>query len=229
MKNRSTRVRPPVVGPFGPREGVRGGGRSADRTRATAPNEPNSPRRMNPIPAPSEPERPPFVRLRAAQVAHPPARARLHCPSPRAERTGRPAERTQFPVPNEPNSPRRTNPIPGAERTQSLAERTRACDSVRHGAGMPDLEPPITNLSKSIPYHRESGPPRSPNPQGCDVASPSREAGPQTDPRPNLDGRHRNRRRSPIPLGSSEKEETIPVFSCYRPYLLPILTKLPDH
>ena len=104
----------------------------AERTR--------SPRRANPIPGPSEPERPPFVRLRAA-----------------------PCVRVAWP--SEPGASRRADPSPGAERTRASASGSPRCVSVRDGAGVRGLEPPATKLPRSTRYHREWAARRSPNPR----------------------------------------------------------------
>jgi hypothetical protein len=69
--------------------------RCAERTRA---------------PAPSEPERPPLVHLRAVSCGPGGLPSRAGLPPP-----------PQVPAPNEPNPRRRTNPISRAERTQSPA------------------------------------------------------------------------------------------------------------
>jgi hypothetical protein len=155
-----------LVGPFGPPDGVRDGGPirrpnprpGAERTRASAFRSAS------------------FASVRPGRLAQP-RRLAPAAPSPRAGRTRRapranprraPSEpkllrRTNpIPAPNEPERPRRANPRRGAERTRASAVGAAVCGT---GPGMPDLEPPTIDLSKSTLHHRNSGPARSPNPR----------------------------------------------------------------
>ncbi len=166
---------------LGPGMGCRAARRSADRTRA--------PRRANPS-LPSERRRRanPSVRLWFAPVRLGAARGRDAGPRDRPRPARRCAERTRRP-PTGPEPPRRANPGVGAERTRACKSRSPRRSSVRDGAGVPDLGPRATVLSKTTPYYRESGPARSPDRRrGADSpprrSDRGREAGPGTGPRP---------------------------------------------
>ncbi len=99
-----------------------------------------------------------------------------------------PSQPDDGPAPGGPEAPRRSAPGPGAERTRASASGLPRGVTVRDGAGMSDLEPPATGLTKGTRYHRKSAPRRSPNPRrGANPLPPGGDLGPQTDPRPGRD------------------------------------------